>query len=536
MYSIPDDNDFDVAATDISDRVIVIRDRKVVLTIEKWLSRLTTDENRGHNELDYLKLLQNMMANKRIGPPFHQNPPAGPLLPLGNYLLHSQQSVCEGPPAWCRNRAKCCRLISKNNGIIESQPTQQVDSEDNDDEDDEEQIAQDMNCKIIRKSNKNDFENVNRGCGAVLSTNDENKSYCKSEIAVTDENSKFSANDNGEVQLKHTERDGLHLAGGGGAECGPCSGGARASKKKIEPGKVCDPCLDSMGRHLKPPQPSPLDVAYRELLGDCALPVLTEAEQKSVNPGLLSVLKSVNDQITLQDFYFQVSQFTCDQASLLIKLSDSMMDDFRTFTSDVFESRTEHISDGLIKEQTALNVKYTYLTHRAFNRATIALDFLREALPLFCFSKYKTDPEAYMKRKILTAVPTVDAQKDGDGGGNGDDGADGGDGGHDENEKGAQQSAVKKLLYALNWLRAEVLRVDCEGQQLFEQRNRLTTSLADYNGQLSTAQCQAAVDIDRLKNELTLLRKKSSDQEANIDRLMEAIQVSMQSQTKSSDC
>lgn len=233
----------------------------------------------------------------------------------------------------------------------------------------------------------------------------------------------------------------------------------------------------------------------------------------------------------------QVSQYTCDQASLLIRISDGMMDDFRTFASDVFESRAEHISDGLIKEQTALDVKYTYLTHRVFNRATIALDFLREALPLFCYSKYQADPEEYMKRKILTAVPPVDAQQDGGGNGNGDDGAVGGDGGHDESEEGAQQSTVKKLLYALNWLRAEVLRVDCKCQRLFEQRNRLTTRLADYNGQLSTAQCQAAGDIDRLKNELTLLRKKSSDQEVNIDRLMEAIQVAMQSsQSKSSGC
>lgn len=212
-----------------------------------------------------------------------------------------------------------------------------------------------------------------------------------------------------------------------------------------------------------------------------------------------------------------------------------MMDDFRSFTSDVFESRTEHISDGLAKEQTAVNIKYDYLTHRMFNRATIALDFLREAVPLFSWSKYILDPTPYLKRKILSTMTPVSEQQDG--GGKGDEGATSGDGGgHDETEEGAQQSTVKKLLYALNWLRAEVTRVDCESQQLFEQRNQLTTNLLDYNRQLSTAQCQSANDIDQLKNELTLLRKQSSDQTDNIDRLMEAVQVAMQSQSQSMEC
>lgn len=213
-----------------------------------------------------------------------------------------------------------------------------------------------------------------------------------------------------------------------------------------------------------------------------------------------------------------------------------MVDDFRAFASDVFESRTEHISDGLAKEQAALDAKYSYLAHRMFNRATIALDFLREAVPLFSWSKYWLDPNAYLKRLILATVPPVDGQQDG--GGNGDDGVAGGGGGHgqDESEEGAQQSSVKKLLYALNWLRAEVTRADCEGQLLFEQRNQLTTSLADQNGQLSAAQCRSAGEIDRLKNELTLLRKQSADQTANIDRLMEAVQVAMQSHSKTADC
>lgn len=79
------DIDFDEAAADINEQVVVVRDPHVVATIEKWLTKLTA-ENRGINELHYLKLLQYMMVNKRIGRPFVRAPPEGPLLPLSSYL------------------------------------------------------------------------------------------------------------------------------------------------------------------------------------------------------------------------------------------------------------------------------------------------------------------------------------------------------------------------------------------------------------------------------------------------------------------
>jgi len=98
------------------------------------------------------------------------------------------------------------------------------------------------------------------------------------------------------------KRDG-HLAGGGGGEC------SGAASKKNPFAKLCDPCLDNFGRHLLKKQPGPLDAAYRDLLGDCALPVLTEAEQKTVCPEMLQILENVDDTTTLQDFYFQVGGY-----------------------------------------------------------------------------------------------------------------------------------------------------------------------------------------------------------------------------------
>lgn len=225
-----------------------------------------------------------------------------------------------------------------------------------------------------------------------------------------------------------------------------------------------------------------------------------------------------------------------------MKLSDAMVDDFRTFVSDVFESRTEHISDGLAKEQMALCEKYAYLYDRTLNRATVALDFLKEAMPVFSWHKYQAEPDEFLKRTILRRAAVVaassgDAAADGDGSpakpapATDDDilAAAGG-----EDDDSAQHLVTKKLLYRINWLRTEVSRVDCEGQRLSEQHSELTVSLADLNRRLSDVQCRSSGDIDRHKNELTVLRKQSADQTAIIDRLMETIQLTMQDKQPSS--
>lgn len=221
----------------------------------------------------------------------------------------------------------------------------------------------------------------------------------------------------------------------------------------------------------------------------------------------------------------------------MIKMGESMVEDFRTFVSDVFESRTEHISDGLSKEQTTLNEKYTYLKDRALNRATVALDFLREAVPVFSWHKYHSEPEAYMKREILRRMPSASDDPNAAAGGSGAASAVDGGGavGGDDDEDGAQQQsvAIKKLLYSLNWMRTEVARVDCEGLRLYEQRDRLTAGLVETNQKRTAAQCHATNDIDRHQTNLTLLRHKSNEQSKIIDRLVETIQI-MQAKQPSS--
>lgn len=222
----------------------------------------------------------------------------------------------------------------------------------------------------------------------------------------------------------------------------------------------------------------------------------------------------------------------------MMKVSDGMLDDFRAFISDVFETRADNISDGLAKEQMALNNKYTFLEHRTFNRATVALDFLREVMPTFNWYKYQENPDMYLRRMILRRMPAMAASgdaDDNDGGGGGgrpsggDDGAELiGGGGDDEEENDIQQSAIKKLLYTLNWLRTEVSRVDCENHRLLDQRNGLTSNLVELNRHFTDDQVKSSGDIEKLKDELTLLRQRSADQSAAIDQLLETIQLAMQ--------
>ncbi|CAI6373900.1 unnamed protein product [Macrosiphum euphorbiae] len=506
MYN---DMDFDVAANDISEQVVVIRDPELAMTIEKWVLKLTA-ENRGANELKYLQLLQFMMARGRINGPFVRDPPPGPLVPLSRYV---NPPPCSGHGrdsggVECWQTSNCSRAVQTRCDDMDG---------DYEDEDFEEQVDNDAN---------NDKTTVNVDVVGDLHSNGGELQSPRLEDIGQDDG----------VQAK---RDG-HLAGGGGGECrGPAS-------KKNPFTKLCDPCLDNFGRHLLKKQPGPLDAAYRDLLGDCALPVLTEAEQKTVCPEMLQILENVDDTTTLQDFYFQVALCTCDEGALMMKLSDAMVDDFRTFVSDVFESRTEHISDGLAKEQMALCEKYAYLYDRTLNRATLAMDFLREAMPVFSWHKYQADPDEYLKRTIMRRAAVV-AASSGDAAA-----AAEGDGRQAtrapasltddeiaeaagrEDDDGAQQSVIKKLLYRMNWLRTEVGRVDCEGQRLYEQHSELTVTLADLNRRLSDDQCRSAGEIDRHKNELTVLRQRSADQTAIIDRLMETIQLTMQDKQPSS--
>lgn len=231
----------------------------------------------------------------------------------------------------------------------------------------------------------------------------------------------------------------------------------------------------------------------------------------------------------------QVSLYTCDQGVLLMKVAEELMDDYRAILSDVFESQTDHISDGLAKEQMALNGKYTYLEHRTLNRATVALDYLQEVLPMFDWYKYEEDPDAYMRRTILQQLAVNSAGDDDvqeeaiiSGCGNGDGGKTGIVNVHNDDEDGIQHSVIKKMLYMLNSVRTEMTRVEFKNNRLRKERNEMIANIDKSRKHWSVYRCETSDNVNRFKVELTLLRIRSSDLTETIGRLTKCIQLAIQ--------
>lgn len=266
------DNDFEVAANYIGEHVTAIRDPQTVVAIEKWLMKLTSGETRSRNELNYLKLLQHMVADNRIGRPFTTAPPAGSLLPLSRYI----------------NPLPCCgRLKGEHARKYEtwtSCDSSRFTQVDRDELDDDENCGEEEEPPVAA--------NAGEEAGPRAAERDE----------VADGGSADKA--------KTVEADG-HLSGGSESvrRDATVAKGRRGGITGI--GGLCDPCLDCLteGRRGKNSRPSKLngtDPGYKNLLGDCALPTLTEAERKTVAPALLRVLENVTESTSLQDFYFQV--------------------------------------------------------------------------------------------------------------------------------------------------------------------------------------------------------------------------------------
>lgn len=297
--------EFEEAACRISDRMCVISDPQLVVTVEKWLTKLTS-ENRGPNELNYLKLLQYMVENKWLSRPFLRPPPTGPLLPLSRYI---NPLPCSGRTGHRRQGAvtdnwKTSKSTRATQALLmDSEPSNGERSDSDNDSYDFGYADAIVDGSMTTATSTYD-DDANADDGDNLNADDDNNVNTKDGEDVIAADGNIENVDNVVNDTAHTERDG-HLAGGaGGKECG--SWGLKGGDGGAKAVKLCDVCLDGMGRHLRKPTPAPLDGAYEELLGDCVIPVLTETERQSVNPELLKVLENVSDATTLQDYYAQV--------------------------------------------------------------------------------------------------------------------------------------------------------------------------------------------------------------------------------------
>lgn len=233
--------DFEVAANDIFEQVVVIRDPELVLTVEKWVSKLTADENRGANELKYLQLLQYMMARGRINGPFVRDPPPGPLVPLSRYV---NPPPCRGRDRDSGGGVKCWQTDNCSRAA-----QTKYDDEDDDDYDDEAQLEE----QTDNDANNEATANGDRTAADVVgdtSDGGEARQAPRLEDSGPDD-----------VVLQ-AERDG-HLAGGGGGVV--CRVGEKCDQKKNPFAKLCNPCLDTFGRHLLKKRPEPMDAAYRQV-------------------------------------------------------------------------------------------------------------------------------------------------------------------------------------------------------------------------------------------------------------------------------
>lgn len=218
-----------------------------------------------------------------------------------------------------------------------------------------------------------------------------------------------------------------------------------------------------------------------------------------------------DDGSGMQQFFDRVAARTHDRGALMMRVTNYVLADFRSFVEDVFSNRVTQIGVVLAREQMAIRDKYAELECRTLNRAQLVLTRVQEAMPAFDWRRYAAEPD-YVKAMV---VSNCVARRDADDGS-----ADG---------VGARG---KSLLYQLNWLRSEIDRADCENHGLYEQHNTLTGELAAINAKISDVQCRASGEMAALSAQLDELRARSAEQVSVIDKLMETIQISMQNDSQ----
>lgn len=256
-----DETDFDAIARDVGERLAEVTDPRVKLVLHGWLTRLTA--GRGPVEFGYLRLLRFMMDHRRIGRPFRRRPPPPTIhLPPLDERVRPRAGADAGRRRTARGAGSCGGSWTDG---------------DRDDDDGRSGRAESRHA---------DHEDASAAAAASATTATTTAADGVSECV---------------------ERDG-HLAGGGKGKV--CCGASAVSDGKrtvaAAPRDVSDPCLDDWALHLRKRRPRPIDAEYAHLLVDCPLPEPSDAERDAADPQLLRVVRGVDDETTLQEFYFKV--------------------------------------------------------------------------------------------------------------------------------------------------------------------------------------------------------------------------------------
>lgn len=187
---------------------------------------------------------------------------------------------------------------------------------------------------------------------------------------------------------------------------------------------------------------------------------------------LKSALVTVEENVSMQQFFRDVAVNTCDRGDLLMRVTSDVLTDFRSFVDNVFSNRVTQIGMVLAREHMFIRDRYAELESRTLNRAQLSVFHVKEVMPTFDWQRYSTEP-GYIKSVVVSGCLQNARSEDTDG----------------------EDIGGKALLYQLNWLRSENDRADGENHCLHERHAKLTAELSTINGNISTVQCRAANDI-----------------------------------------
>lgn len=324
--SMYNDIDFHKAVSAIAEQVVMISDPQLAITVEKWLTKLTSTKS-GANELHYLKLLRIMVDNRQICRPFLDAPPGGPLISLSRYInpsLGDDRCTAVG-------KIRVPRMDETDDtGVEENTEGEGENVNSNDAENSDKKNKNGRNKKKLKSEKKyTNSENINnRNIDKETYRNNDNIVWGNNDVLVAADGPRVNNNNEKSYETPkkgNTKKNDvvgaagpvrmekqLYLAAGGGEESDSYwaldeeqSEDADDERNILK--RFCNPCVDCLGRHLKKYRHKSTDEAYWDFLEeDCAIPALTDVELMSVDPELVRVLKDVDYTTTLQEFCYQV--------------------------------------------------------------------------------------------------------------------------------------------------------------------------------------------------------------------------------------
>lgn len=229
-------------------------------------------------------------------------------------------------------------------------------------------------------------------------------------------------------------------------------------------------------------------------------------------PGLTDLLNRADaGTMPLPAFLAEVRRNACDGGQLMDQAVDEMLTEFRRTVEAAFDDRARELGDALAKEQVALLLRHRTGEQRMISRAQILLDHLRELMPSFQYDQYAIDPDGYVRKALAAGTCGPEANDNA------------GPPPEDDDDQEGSGARRQKMTSALNWLRSEVTRADCENAALGKRYDAAVASVAAAGSRLLAEQCRAKELKAAARAELDGLRQKSAKQVALIDGYVEKI-------------